>query len=145
MVIQTDGFILEERIEACDHSFVAGTKTGRQWVRENVKVQATTDDPTKVKQRFWSNWLEWEEKGALLAADVPWPVEAQFLRECVLLEPEENKWKGPYPLIDIASILLAKGMDPLAEYPRLEGETPKHDPCCDARQSARLLIEALNR
>jgi hypothetical protein len=39
--------------------------------------------------------------------------------------------------------ILALGRDPLATNERLPDELPAHNPLCDARQSARLLIEAL--
>jgi hypothetical protein len=51
---------------------------------------------------------------------------------------------GPYPLHDLASILLAHGRDPLAKNERLPEELPEHDPLNDARQSARLLHEVLS-
>jgi hypothetical protein len=79
----------------------------------------------------------------MLAADCAWPVEARFLAACVDDQPEQRAWEGPYPLIDIASVRLAAGLDPLATVERLPSEMPAHDPLADARQSARLLIEAL--
>jgi len=85
-----------------------------------------------------------KDKGAVLAADVPWPVEARFLAQCIDDEPG-RKWDGPYPLIDIASVRLAAGLDPLASVERLAEELPQHDPLCDARQSGRLLVEAIQR
>jgi hypothetical protein len=50
---------------------------------------------------------------------------------------------GPYPLVDVASVRLAAGLDPLGAYDRTAGELPVHNPLADARQSARLLLEAL--
>ena len=41
--------------------------------------------------------------------------------------------------------MLCAGMDPMATYDRLPAELPRHDPLADARQSARLLVEALRR
>jgi hypothetical protein len=74
---------------------------------------------------------------------VPWPVEAHFLSECVADRPQEREWQGPYPLLDVASVRLAAGLDPLATVDRLPSELPAHDPLADSRQSARLLVEAL--
>jgi hypothetical protein len=42
------------------------------------------------------------------------------------------------------AFMVAAGMDPMATYDRLPTE-PQHDPLGDARQSARLLMQALGR
>lgn len=118
------------------------------WVQENVLPalpRATHATEREVRAKFWEAWEHWREEGALLAADVAWPVEARFLAMCVDDAPTTRAWSGPYPLIDIASVRLAKGLDPLAEVERLPSERPAHNPLADARQSARLLIEALAR
>jgi hypothetical protein len=81
----------------------------------------------------------------MAAADCAWPVEARFLARCVNDKPREREWQGPYPLMEIASYLEAAGMDPMKEYDRLPSELPKHNPLCDARQSARMLSMALAR
>ena len=90
-------------------------------------------------------WTFWKSQGARLAADCNWPVEAKFLVHCVGEDPKAREWEGPYPFFDIGSILFAKGMDPLAKYPRIDGEECEHNPLHDARQSARLLLEALKK
>lgn len=117
-----------------------------EWVRENVlpHLPNTTHRTTAaVRDEFWRVWEHWHEEGALLAADVAWPVEARFLAQCVDDQPGARSWGGPYPLVDIASVRLAVGLDPLAEVEREPNETPTHNPLADARQSARLLMEAL--
>mgnify|MGYP003529634433 CR=1 len=70
-----------------------------------------------------------------------WPVEASFLSACIRDDAFRN-WDGPYPMREIASIMLAAGMDPMATYEREESEKPAHEPLADARQSARLLATA---
>lgn len=145
VVINLAGDLISEGFSACNPSYVPGTSEGRDWVEENCHFEFTTDDPTLVKEAFWSAWLNWKKEGTMLAADCAWPVEARFLIRCVDLRNEERQWEGPYPLIDISSVLLAKGMDPLETYPRLSAELPAHNPLCDARQSARILIEALSK
>lgn len=115
------------------------------WVAENVMPHLpapTHPNAEAVRTRFWAVWTEWRQHGALLAADVPWPVEARFLAACVD-DDRGRQLEGPYPLIDVASVRLACGMDPLAEVGRWPDETPAHNPLNDARQSARLLLEAL--
>ena len=76
-------------------------------------------------------------------ADCAWPVEANFLSACVKLNHKEREWQGPYPLHDLASVLLALGADALAVTERLPDELPAHHPLMDARQSARQLVACL--
>lgn len=87
-------------------------------------------------------WLIAKQKGAFMAVECGWPVEARFLNECIDDHRSERMWEGPYPLHEIANEMRAAGMNPMANYDRLPGELPKHDPLADARQSARLLAEA---
>ena len=54
----------------------------------------------------------------MMAAECAWPVEASFLLKCVRDDQEDRTWKGPYPLHDVATLLLAAGMDPMATYTR---------------------------
>ena len=79
-----------------------------------------------------------------MVADCAWPVEAKFLLQCVADDPLGREWGGPYPLHELATLLLAKGYDPVGDYGRKsELELPKHDPLADAMQSARVLHEAM--
>lgn len=81
--------------------------------------------------------------GELLAADCAWPVEARFLAACVDALPDERRFAGPYPLMEISTWMMAAGQDPMKTHARLESELPQHNPLADARQSARLLMEAI--
>lgn len=118
-----------------------------QWVSSHVlpHLQETHDTAEDVRDAFWAFWRIWQGHGAKLLADCAWPVEANFLSACIADSPKEREWQGPYPLLDLAPILLAQGHDPLATLSRLPSELPAHDPLADARQSARLFLEALKR
>lgn len=146
VVVDEDGAELDSRAFACHpNNAVSLGSGGRDWIKHNIpELRVTHDSPWLVRRAFWSSWNEWKAKGATLAADVPWPVEARFLARCVDDNHESRERDGPYPLIDVASVRLAVGLDPLETGPRLDNEKPQHDPLADARQSARLLIEALN-
>jgi len=123
-----------------------GDADDREWVESNIPAIPISHDTLEAMlDEFWADWLLWKEKGALMFAECAWPVEARFLSMCAARNWPSQKWNGPYPLHDVASVMLAKGMDPMAAYPRLPNEEPKHDPLADARQSARLLREALNK
>jgi len=144
VVVDRKGERLEECCLSCDPAQCAGTDKSRDWVLENVHPLAVTS-PTKqhLRNSFWHEWRKWADKGAVLVADCAWPVEANFLNACVRLNHSEREWQGPYPLHDLASVLLAVGADPLAVTERLPDELPAHHPLMDARQSARQLITAL--
>ena len=145
VVITRAGERLHERWLACDPAMCAGTAEDHVWVRENVPPLEHTS-PTKqhLRNMFWHEWRHWADRGAVLIADCAWPVEANFLSACVRLNHAERQWAGPYPLHDLASVLLATGRDPLLARERVADERPAHHPLNDARQSARLLVEALS-
>lgn len=147
VVVDRDGMERDYGYYACPMEMAAGDEDGRQWVAENCPPIPSTDTTaTIVRRRFWERWLRWKEHHAILVADFGWPVEARFLAACVDDEPnnEGKPWQGPYPLHELASFMVAAGLDPHATRERLESE-PLHHPVGDARHSARLLIDALNQ
>ena len=145
VVVDTDGKEHAAGIFACPPDYARGDDEGRAWVHNNCPfIEPNCGSPVVVRSMFWLTWLHWQGRGAALVADCAWPVEARFLLDCVADLPEGRKFQGPYPLHELASFLVAVGMDPLAEYDRLPDEQ-KHHPLGDARQSARLLVEALAR
>lgn len=144
VVVDMDGNELESGLYAVDPESTHGTSKNRQWVRDNIpEIPITHDSKQEMRDAFWQTWRKWADKGAALVADCAWPVEARFLCACVDDDPEAREWLGPYPLLDFGSVALALGADPTAAYLRKENEFPVHHPLADARQSARLLIEAL--
>lgn len=146
VVVDAEGVRLDEGCLSCDPAECSGTDASRLWIAENVPPLERTS-PTKqhLRNTFWHAWRFWADQGAVLVADCAWPVEANFMSACVRLNPEEREWKGPYPLHDLASVLLARSADPLGITERLPDELPAHHPLMDARQSARQLIENLKK
>lgn len=116
------------------------------WVREHCQCITNCARPRDVRDAFWDAYEGYfygiPGRKVLLAADVPWPVEANFLCKVFTDDPRRRD-RAPYPLLDIASVRLASGLDPLATERRFDDERPAHNPRSDARQSARLLLEAL--
>lgn len=125
----------------------SGLTTGLKnlkWVNENVPALTIThSNPEGVRNAFWERWLYWRERGAVMVADCAWPVEARFLLACVDEHMPTREWQGPYPLHDLATLLLAQGHNPIGTFKRLPAELPAHNPLCDARQSARILLDLL--
>lgn len=145
VVVNRHGARLAEGLLSCDPSICSGRPEDRDWVRANIPaMKPTHGSPAEVCSAFWVEWLRWAGQGAMLVADCAWPVEANFLSACVRLEPGGRAWTGPYPLLDLASIIWAKGGDPLELSERLADELPAHHPLMDARQSARQLLDWLS-
>jgi len=132
----------------CPESEAAGEDEDREWIKKNVPVMEITHRyPGGIREAFWTEWEKAKARypGIIMTGECIWPVEAGFVATCVKQCLPERKWLGPYPFHDIASIMLAVGMDPMGEYGREPSELPKHNPIADARQSARLLTLALNK
>lgn len=83
----------------------------------------------------------------LIVCNCPWPVEARFLWRA----HHDVPFSGPYPLIDVASMLAAIGADPLDEsgYLASQGIAPPegvaHDPLYDARRTAQAYWSIVSR
>jgi len=141
---QTGRTLAEGRLVAPSSQAHAHSAEDRKWVARNVPQMEWTS-PTLVQLRtdFWVIWETWRERGALMWADCGFPVEAAFLFTAVDNFPDKRARSAPQPLHEIATLRLAVGLDPIATEERLPDEYPRHDPLADARQSARLLLEAL--
>ena len=145
VVVTAEGEIVGDRVFTCPPDRAQGGNEGRAWIAENCPPLVwNCQTPAQVRRYFWAAWQSWKDQGAALLADCAWPVEARFLAACVDDQPDRNAWNGPYPLHELASFMIAAGMDPMATYDRLTDE-PMHDPLGDARQSARLLLAALSK
>ena len=88
------------------------------WTKENVlPVLAGYEECETEKElleKIWGIWIKYA-KDAYAIADVCYPVECRLFEKCVKLNEHERKFQAPYPLIDLSSLLLAKGIDPLKE------------------------------
>lgn len=140
-----NGAVQWEFCFCCDPNQAEGLASDRDWVMRNVPVMEITHrSPYMVRRAFWHVWEKAKANGAQMAAECLWPVEARFIRDCIK-EDAQREIATPYPFHEIASVMLASGMDPLAAYDRTPSEMPPHNPLTDARQSARLLSEALSK
>lgn len=144
VVIDGDGAELDCGMLACSPDMAIGADSDRAWVAANCPaLPVNCASAAQLRATFWREWLREKANGAVLVADCAWPVEARFLSACVDQDADGRRWEGPYPLHDVASVRLAAGLDPLATVDRLPNEEPKHHPTTDARQSARLFVEAI--
>lgn len=146
VIVDRSGSVLEDFLFSCEPKFAKGNDEDRKWVGENVLPTLpgpNLETPLDVREAFWAVWERWRARGAIAVADVPWPVEANLLSACISDDRDGRLWSGPYPLYDVASVVLTTEKDPVASQSRLPDEQPAHNPLCDARQSARLFREAL--
>lgn len=99
-----------------------GEDSDRLWVAENIcphLPEPNCVNPYEVRSRFWEKWISWRTHAAPYA-ERGWPVEANFLSACVQDSWRERCWTGPYPLMEVATVLEVAGLNPLQKYPRLE-------------------------
>ena len=147
VVVDEEGNEEEEGYLAYPHPLKDVASGDLQWMKENVLPhlpEPNCEDHLELYERFWEAWTSAQAnyKDIMIVSDVPFPVEAGFLLKCMKyldLGMEDS----PYPVLDVASVLLATGGDPLNEAERLDNEKPAHHPTNDARQSVRQLLEAL--
>jgi len=82
------------------------------WVAENViPALADLDETCNGYNDLaigWRDFFGQHREAATVIAHIPWPVEARFLRYA----HEADLFAGPYPLIDVAPLLLAAAHDP---------------------------------
>src|SRR4051812_15902779 len=68
---------------ACPPERAAGDDAGRAWAAGRGESFPSLPTPADIRSQFWGWWADWRGRGALLAADGPWPAEARFLLDCV--------------------------------------------------------------
>jgi hypothetical protein len=144
VVVMQAGAEIERKLLAMPRKEARGLDSDRVWVDDNVPpIEATHSTLPAILNGFWHYWMLWKARGAVMCADCAWPVEANFLAKCVALNRAERAFEGPYPLIEISSIVLAAGGDPMETQPRDDELLPRHHPVSDSVQSARMLWDHL--
>jgi hypothetical protein len=117
-----------------------------EWVATHVLpplASMTTNaiDYGDLLDRWTSRWRHWRTfyPDAMLVTHIPWPVEAGFLRDA----HADDLFAGPYPVVDVAPLLLAAGHDPtsvdgyLAAHGLPAPDGSPHHPLYDARAAER--------
>ena len=54
-----------------------------------------------------------------------YPVESRLFMKCVMNNESERKYLGPFPMLDLSSLLMAAGYDPLIDRAELLDEDEK--------------------
>jgi len=121
-----------------------------EWVKENVlsELDGLKKFPTRLEMRnqFWDFWMKYKDS-CIAIADIGVPIESAFFKQCVLDDLENRQWDAPYPLHEIATLLLSKGIDSdinRIKYSEVNTETIKqHNPVDDAYVSGLCWIKAM--
>lgn len=131
------------------------------WVEQNVIPFIDDldrfDDTGEMRREFWvwyiKNQFPLSDPGIVLA-DFAYPVEARFFSTLTYDDLEGRMWKGPYPLHELGTLLLAVGADPDKTnrrtwwhdlYTDIQVIAPlrQHNPLDDALAAARCAVKAL--
>ena len=119
------------------------------WVQENVfpslsRAETFFETDTALLEAFWAFWLHYRED-CLCVADVPVPVEARLFAKCVAADPFVRTFQGPYPLMDLSTLLYSRGIDPDADRTNLSGlPCKRHDALDDVRMTAAIWQKLVN-
>ena len=95
------------------------------WVKEHVYPYLKQDGNNSYEYKsekemlsaFWSFYRNSGE--CYCIGDVIYPVEAHLMRRCVEMDLNERIFQGPFPFLDLSSMLYAKGIDPNIERRQL--------------------------
>lgn len=119
------------------------------WVQKNVFPilgdYKPLDSETELLEYTWQMWEKWKES-CYVVADVPFPVENRLFQKSIQNALAERKMKGPFPMLDLASIIFAKGIDPLKSRYELLGISDnynQHNALEDVRIAARVFFKLM--
>jgi hypothetical protein len=122
------------------------------WVKANV-LPAIEDMPIThgtykaLREAFWRWYLKAEQNSDYVLVSNGYPVEYRFLLKCQEENLEERYWQHPFPLLDLASLLIQVGDEP-SNRAKLKAEIIKkgnylrHHPLHDAKVSALVAFDA---
>ena len=166
VVIDAMGKIHEERLASCDinTTFEAefindelhqATFTGdewfdsvmndRDWLMANIPYLEEEpnyfkfDNPEALRKDFLQQWNRLKKDGVILIGDCIYPVETNFMAKVFEDVVINDVSDSPY-IYDINLIQELNGI----RLPFLPSELPHHNPLNDAKQSARVFINAIH-
>ena len=112
-----------------------------KWVRENVLPTLDEyeeyEDEHSLLEAAWSFWRV-HASDSYVFTDVMHPVESRLFTRCVEQDIENRVFQGPFPMLDLASMLYALGINPLEAREKLVqplDEGKQHNALYDARMA----------
>jgi hypothetical protein len=143
------------------HGKVHDTFTGRcpiegevdPWVKVNVipvikDMIETHGSYEDMREAFWRWFLAAQEASDYVLVSNGYPVEYRFLIDCQEADLEERYWQHPFPILDLASILIVVGQETgaykneLRKKIRKDASFAQHHPFDDAKMAALIAFEA---
>lgn len=84
-----------------------------EWVIENVypylkNAEVFFETEQALLEAFWQFYREYCKEYTVLA-QVPYPVEMGLFYKCIMADKKERERFSPFPLLDLESMLVAKG------------------------------------
>lgn len=148
VLMKLDGTIIDEFAARCP---IRGETD--PWVIKNVlpamKDFAQTHASAKaMRKAFWEWYKQAKERADYVLFDNGYPVEARFFLDCQDDDIDGRYWDHPFPVLELASLLVQVGIKPLAiRYKLVEdqlgGQNLQHNPRFDSWVSALAAIKAL--
>ncbi len=136
-------------------SFAGQTKVPEptnSWVVENVLPKISKlpyfSSQKELRFAFW-NWYELYNKDSFIFVNTGYPVEARFLLSSYDEDPKKRMEIQPYPLYDLATLLLVSGFDPKLSSEETVAEEirgriiEKHNPLWDSEIGALCVLKVL--
>lgn len=112
------------------------------WVKENVlphlkNAEVTFETEYDLLEAVWQLWIKHRED-SYAVSDVMYPVESRLFIECVKHNIKEREFLAPFPLLDLSTLLAARGFQWDADRQALSGmETVPHDALNDVKMMAK--------
>lgn len=125
-----------------------------EWVKANV-IPAVKDMPNthgsyrEMREAFWRWYILAEAESDYVLVANGYPVEYRFLIDCQEADLKKRYWQHPFPILDLASILIAKGLESNVDKGRIrkklhkESAFAQHNPFDDAKLAALMAFEGL--
>lgn len=113
------------------------------WTREHVLPilgeYEICESEEELLDRVWAAWMKYHDS-AFAIADVTYPVEARLFRRCVEKDIAVRKLMGPFPFLDLSSLLYARGYEPLADRKNLSryDHGPQHNALFDVEMEVQI-------
>ena len=123
------------------------------WVVANVipviqDMQQSHGSYEDMREAFWRWYLQAEAASDYVLVSNGYPVEYRFLIDCQDADLEQRYWQHPFPVLDLTSILIAKGHDSgiqknqIRKKIRKEASFAQHHPYDDAKIAVLMAFEA---
>ncbi len=110
------GRIINE-FSGCVESYKVTDKFTKDNIVKYLKEMPRYGSVQALREAFWQFYMKYrtgeerQNREIVFLADNCAPVEARFLRDCVMDDHRNRKFQAPFPLIDLATVLFMKGYE----------------------------------